>query len=139
MKRLLAFVAASLGSLSLTAADKPAQPSNEHIPAELRKAQPTVKFLPKPIHPSELADVEGKAVVEFTVSPTGNIEDVVVLEATHPAFGEAAKTAVQQAVFHPGTYEGRPVSARISVPVNFKLPKKDAQKPKDAAKAKSNR
>lgn len=52
-----------------------------------------------PVFPAELAArsiLEGHALVAFTVRPDGSIDDAFALDASHPAFGDSAMTAVAQ-------------------------------------------
>jgi RNA polymerase sigma factor (sigma-70 family) len=67
------------------------------------------------------AGTEGKAVIEFVIQPDGTVSAPWAVYATDPAFGDAAQAAVQQWQFKPGQRRGRPVAARVQVPMVFTL------------------
>lgn len=61
---------------------------------------------PMPRFPSELVGIkagDGEVVLAITISPQGEVEDTLALEATHEAFARAASGAVQDWKFTPGT------------------------------------
>lgn len=106
----------------------PAAPQSPFDPRELDR-KPALKQQPRPKYPIELrqAGVSGQATVSFVVDPNGTVTDVKVVDATHKGFEYAASQAVQSWTFEPGMKEGRPVSARMTVPMVFSLtaPKSD--------------
>lgn len=85
---------------------------------------------PKPIktvspgYPLALEDTgkSGEAKVRFVVTTTGNVSDASVLAADDPAFGQAALEAAQQWEFEPGTKDGVPIDARVTLPFVFRAP-----------------
>lgn len=98
---------------------------------------PTLQRCTMPAYPISLfrASVQGEAEVQFKVSETGEIVDVVVLHATADEFGKEAELAVKQWCFFPGKIR----SDRSSVPVRmrcrfmFQIEEVPPQKP-DSAK-----
>ncbi len=50
----------------------------------------------------------GHAIVALTIDPNGRVDDVVTLEASHPAFGTAAEAAVKAWEFEPADASTRP-------------------------------
>jgi TonB family protein len=63
--------------------------------------------------------VKGSATVEFIVDREGRACLPRVIEASHPEFGWAAMTALNQWVFDPLTRGGQPTEARVRVPFGF--------------------
>jgi TonB family protein len=82
---------------------------------------PTLFVGTPPEYPAKLekAKVSGRALVRLRVQPNGAVADPSVVEATDPAFGEAALAAVRQWRFLPRVKDGRPVAATVSMPLNF--------------------
>lgn len=77
----------------------------------------------KPVYPDalRLSGEKGTVMVRFVVDSTGQVTDPEVVQTSHPAFSENALAAVKQWVFTPGYKGGRPVNARMQVPVYFEL------------------
>lgn len=68
--------------------------------------------------------IEGKVVVEFIVTATGDIGDVKVLRSVHPSLdAEAVRICRSLPRFTPGTVNGQPVNVRYALPINFTLDK----------------
>jgi len=65
----------------------------------------------------------GIAEVSFVVDATGKVEpsSVEVVDATQPAFGEAAKRALLVTGFKPGTVSGSPVRTKVSLPIVYRV------------------
>jgi TonB family protein len=76
-----------------------------------------------PVHPLELKKkfIAGKALVSCLITETGAIEEVKVVSATRPEFGQAAEEALRQWTFRPGEKDGQPVAVRINIPFDFAL------------------
>lgn len=120
--------AAILSAGTLLRAGEPAAetPSPAPAPAETEgtKLKPPVAIRQvAPVHPPELMKkmVNGKAVVECIVTETGAVQDVAVLSASDPQFGEAAAEALKQWEFEPGQRAGRNVPLRLQIPFDFRL------------------
>lgn len=109
----------------------------DQIPGEFREAlytaeSPDVRFTPaeltvKPIfrYPVVLleAGVPGRALVQFVIDTVGEVEpsSVQILEKTHEAFADAARTGVLEARFTPARYGERPVRQLSKWPVRFTI------------------
>ena len=65
----------------------------------------------------------GIAEVAFIVDATGKVEpsSVEVVEATQPAFGEAAKKALLLSGFKPGKVSGNAVRTKVSLPIVYRV------------------
>jgi TonB family protein len=65
----------------------------------------------------------GIAEISFVVDATGKVEasSVEIVDATQPAFGEAAKNAIIQAGFKPGKVSGSPVRTKVSLPIVYRV------------------
>jgi protein TonB len=65
----------------------------------------------------------GVAEIAFIVDATGKVEpsSVEVVDATQPAFGEAAKKALLLAGFKPGKVSGNPVRTKVSLPIVYRV------------------
>ncbi len=65
----------------------------------------------------------GIAEVSFVVDATGKVEpsSVEVIDATQPAFGEAAKRALLITGFRPGKVSGSAVRTKVSLPIVYRV------------------
>ena len=72
-----------------------------------------------------LAQIEGRAVLEFVVDPQGRVEvgTIKVVMASHPGFATAARAAAAGMRFSPGRVNGRGVRVLVRVPFDFDLVK----------------
>lgn len=76
------------------------------------------------VFPTQAAEegVQGKVMVEFTVTKTGTIENVKVMRSRHPALDkEAVRVVRTMPRWYPGRINGQPVNVIYTVPVTFKL------------------
>lgn len=96
--------------LALKFANEPVASSNAYV---LEMTQPT--------YPMAMLErgIQGKVTVKIVVSESGDIEDVSVVAATQPEFGEAAVKAAREWMFEPARRHGRAVSQTVLVPVSF--------------------
>jgi len=64
----------------------------------------------------------GIAELAFVVDASGKVEpsSVEIVDATQPAFGEAAKRALLQTGFNPGKVSGSAVRTKVSLPIVYK-------------------
>jgi TonB family protein len=74
----------------------------------------------------------GAATVEFTVTETGMVEELKLIDATAPEFGQSLLAAMQAWLFNPAIENNRAVSVRLRRHVEFKPPPADAADPADA-------
>lgn len=74
-----------------------------------------------PSYPEQLKDagVSGVVVVRVVVDERGNVTNPVVEKSTNEAFNESAINAVAKWRFKPATQGGKPVSAKVAVPIKF--------------------
>ncbi len=65
---------------------------------------------------------EGKVVVRFVVSQTGEVRDPVVVRSVSRALdAEALRVARAMPRWRPGTQDGEAVSVNYTLPINFRL------------------
>ncbi len=67
------------------------------------------------------AGIEGRVVVQFVVTSTGEIENPRVVRGIGGGCDEAALNALKYAKFQPGYQRGRPVNVSYSLPITFSL------------------
>jgi protein TonB len=83
---------------------------------------PIVKAIPA--FPARAASrgLEGYVVLEYTVTPNGSVEDVVVVESSSDLFEASAVAAAYRFKYKPRVVGGRPVHARgVRTKVSYKL------------------
>lgn len=66
--------------------------------------------------------IGGSVQVQFVIDLNGKVEpeSVEVLQASTPAFGEAAKEAVKRIEFYPGKSKGQTVRTKVLLPIVYK-------------------
>jgi TonB family protein len=76
-----------------------------------------------PVYPEVAlrARVQGVVILEIVVDPQGNVVDARVVRSV-ALLDQAALDAVHQWKFRPTLLDGSPVSVKMTVTVNFKLP-----------------
>jgi periplasmic protein TonB len=76
-------------------------------------------------YPEELRrrHLGGIAEIAFVVDANGKVEpgSIEIVDATQPAFGEAAKLALLQTGFKPGKMSGSPVRVKVSLPIIYRV------------------
>jgi TonB family protein len=85
-------------------------------PVQIQKVNPT--------YPEEAKKqkIMGAVLLEVVVDTEGKVLDVRILDDPHPLLSNAAAEAVRQWTFTPARKEdGKPVSVRMSISINFKL------------------
>lgn len=70
----------------------------------------------------------GEAVVQFVITEEGKVADILLIEDPGDGMGDEAKRLVQLMVdkdirWRPGYKDGKPVSVKFNLPVNFSLPR----------------
>lgn len=78
-----------------------------------REAVPVVRV--QPMYPQRLADqgIEGYVLLSFTITPSGGVSDVSVLESKPAgAFDRSAKKALKRWRYDPQLVDGKPVARR---------------------------
>ena len=93
----------------------------------VKDALPQPLVGPVPEFPAALRKkkVKGEAVVAIRITRLGVVADPEVVQATDPAFGEAALVAVRQWRFLPRVKGGQAVEAHVNVPFQFEVPAED--------------
>ncbi|MBI4626609.1 MAG: TonB family protein [Verrucomicrobia bacterium] len=78
---------------------------------------------PRPAYPAELrkAGLSGEVQVEFIVDAQGAVREARAVNSTWREFESAAIEAVSKWKFLPGQKDGRPVGARLRMPIVFRL------------------
>jgi protein TonB len=86
-----------------------------------RPPRPTSQ--PRPAYPAELrkAGLSGEVQVEFIVDAQGAVREAIAVNSTWREFESAAIEAVSKWRFVPGQKDGRPVGARLRMPIVFRL------------------
>ncbi len=109
--RSASLVVAALFAVSVLMAADPA--TGSVAPVAMRRVAPEF--------PSELKKefMKGMVILECLVGTDGKAEQIHAVEATHPAFSQAAVESLEQWEFTPGTINGQPSPIRIRVPFEF--------------------
>lgn len=94
-------------------------------PADKLDALPKPVSRRPPIYPSALlaAGQPGETIIEFHIDENGDAQLPRVVSATAPEFGYAAAQAVATWRFEVPRKDGKPVVARVQIPVVFPAPK----------------
>jgi protein TonB len=67
--------------------------------------------------------IQGKVLIGFVVTEDGRVEEgsTSIIEATHPAFADAALTALRDYRLRPAELGGRAVRVHVRMPFEFTL------------------
>ncbi len=86
---------------------------------------PRVFYAPNPEYSKKArqAKYQGTVVLMATVSASGDVADVRVLNSLGMGLDEKAIEAVRTWKFKPATKDGKPVAVEVAVEVSFTLPK----------------
>ena len=91
-------------------------PAYDERPRVLRQVEPAYPPLAK------LTGIEGLVVLSLLIDETGKLQDVQVVKSLgNTGCDQAAVAAVKQYIFAPATRQGKPVIARVTLPVLFSL------------------
>jgi TonB family protein len=77
-----------------------------------------------PVYPMSMrySGIKGQVVLQFVVTPEGNVSNVTLLESNNPAFNEPAVDAIRKWKFEPGRNpEGKPVATMMRLPMMFSM------------------
>lgn len=88
-----------------------ARPTSADLPEIFRyDVPPARKLTPPPVYPYALAraGTAGSATVDFIIDPDGQVSEVMVRDASDPAFGRALQAAAEAWTFQPALKDGRP-------------------------------
>lgn len=103
------------------------RPLTDHIylPHLVERAAVARSDNPQPEYPPTLrrSQIEGEVLVQFVVDTTGRAEpqSIVILRATHPAFGESVRRWLVRTRYSPAEVSGRPVRQLVQQMVGFTL------------------
>jgi TonB family protein len=78
----------------------------------------------KPIFPREMVERrvnEGDVRIVFSVDADGNLEDILPVLYTDPAFAQATVNVVKRWKFAPARYHGQPIGSTSQIFVHFEL------------------
>jgi TonB family protein len=117
-------LAAMLPTVRGREVERPPEPAKgEGIDAAGRSHAKLLPGAPQPLYPEELKydNFKGTVVVSFVVDTTGHVDPASfkVVEASHKAFGEAAKTAVLKMRFVAAQIAGKKVPEQIEQRFSF--------------------
>lgn len=83
-------------------------------------SKPDPKYPPRALR----AGIQGVVTIEFIVTPEGNVRDPRVVKADPPGvFDDAARDGVLRWKFKPKIVDGKPITRRARLDINFKLRK----------------
>ena len=74
-----------------------------------RGAYPLVRVAPQYPRRAQERGIEGSVVVKFTITRTGGVADIVVVDSTNPLFDRSAIRAVQKYKYQPYVVNGVPI------------------------------
>lgn len=80
------------------------------------------KFLARElVYPDDAGSEVGEVLVGFSIGMDGSVSGVRVLKSVSPALdAEAVRVVKMMKYWKPGTRNGKPVRAEMSIPINFK-------------------
>lgn len=80
---------------------------------------PRATVRPAPHYPGTMRSTNGSVTVEFVVDTTGRVVTADAVRWTHRDFVDPTVQAVLRWRFEPGTINGRKVSFRMAIPIEF--------------------
>lgn len=92
----------------------------EHMP-ELIGGLPNLQRKIKYPEMARMAGIEGRVIVQFTITERGTVINPVVVRGIGGGCDEEAVRAIKEARFKPGMQRGRPVKVRYTIPINFNM------------------
>jgi TonB family protein len=78
------------------------------------------QVIPDYPHNARVARVQGQVLLKATITETGKVEDIVVVEG-HPLLIEAAVAAVSRWRYEPAKLHGVPTRSPLNITVHFRL------------------
>lgn len=101
---------------------------NSSKPLESRyDVAPEIRVVSLPAYPRALLmdNVRGSAKVSVTLDRLGAVQEVLVVDATHPDFGAAAKAMMHNWDFAPALKSGKPISTQFNFEHQFQFNQRD--------------
>jgi TonB family protein len=88
---------------------------------------PEITVVSLPAYPRALLqeNVTGIATVSVVLDQLGTVQDVTIVEATHPDFGAATKAMMQNWEFAPALKAGKPISVQFNFEHRFQFNQRD--------------
>ena len=116
--------AGSPGGTGRTATSNPGKTAPEVAPSPAYDERPRVLKKVDPEYPrlAKMTGVEGIVVLLILIDESGNVEEIEVVKSLgNTGCDEAAVKAIKQWRFAPAVRQGRPIAARVTMPVLFNL------------------
>lgn len=85
---------------------------------DVRPAIPTTWADPE-VYPWQVANLEGRVVVEITIDAQGSVTDAQVIESLHSSIDEKVLEAAWKWRFRPATVDGVPIASRQDLVFRF--------------------
>ncbi len=124
-RRLSAFAAIALVAGSLPPPAQPAAGVAPHAPPRAPGPPHHTRLGGAEFPPSEVAAGHGATVVlQISITATGSVAEVVVVQSAGPAFDAPAVAAAKQFVFEPAKANGAPIPVKINYRYVFKFEEK---------------
>ena len=98
----------------------------EQMPEIIGGAQKVYELLSYP-EIARQAGVEGLAVIQVVVEPTGLPGEITVARSASEILDQAAIDAVSRLRFEPGRQRGKAVRVRMAIPIRFRLRASDSE------------
>lgn len=85
--------------------------------------QPQVIVMPEPVYPYQLqqSKTSGSCTVEFVLDDKGKIQRARAVKSTNRLFEQPAIDAVMRAKIKPARKDGKPVTCRVRIPIEFNI------------------
>ena len=96
--------------------------ASNSLSAAVQDAKPLSLVVPAYSHDLRADGVEGEVVVSFTITPSGNVLNPVVVSSTNRLLDSPTLAAVRKWKFAPAMKDGVAVSVRAVQPVAFRIP-----------------
>jgi TonB family protein len=128
-RRLSLLLAAAVVTGALPASAQPAAGVNPDEGPRVITPPKLTKFVEAEFPPSEVASGKGATVtLQISITATGSVAEVVVLESAGKVFDDPAIAAAKQFVFEPAKGNGVPIPVKITYRYVFKIEEKIVKK-----------
>jgi|GEM_PF-6763919 len=120
--RILSLLLLLVSPYLLSAEDSAPKPTTEEKPVSVI-TQPRMLSAYVPVYPVELyrQGIEGKVMVEIKLDKKGKVESATVIDSPNEGFNSSALYAAERFEFKPATKDGKAISVRARVNINFSL------------------
>lgn len=80
------------------------------------------------------ANIQGRVIIKFVVSETGEVTDPQIIRSVHPSIDqEAIRVVKAMPRWNPGKQDGKPVKVRYTLPIAFKTSSGNSAKSADTS------